>query len=261
MNNRTSSIFKLVLTTIFWAGNFHLAPIAVKYISPLGASAHRYFWGVAVLVLMGVFLKKSFRVARIHWLPLVTTSIIGIFIFNYFFFKGLETTSPVNGAIIIALNPLFTILVSRIFLPTKIEKKYWLGLILGFAGVVILVTKGNLNLLGQNGIVIGDIFILIACLCFAFYNVMTKRYLGEISPLILTVYVSAISFVLFVLFSVPELSTSIWEPSWELIISTLLMGVLGTSIAFVFWNEGISDLGAHQSAIFINLVSGIYSFD
>ena len=97
------------------------------------------------------------------------TGVAGYFMFTSYI---ISLTSGLHVSIIDAALPLVTILFSDL-LKEKIQLNYWIGIVLGAAGVLLItIPSSNGN---QEVSLIGDTLILLSTFLFAFYTVLLKR--------------------------------------------------------------------------------------
>ena len=76
---------------------------------------------------------------------------------------------------------------AHIFLKDKLSKNLLIGSALGILGILIIIGKDLL----QNGMhvsPIGDFLILIATLCFVFYQIINKEIFNKFKPITITFY-------------------------------------------------------------------------
>lgn len=104
----------------------------------------------------------------------------------FFFYVGLAHTSGVKGAIITGMNVFLAILVSSlIFRFEKLNLRKVIGCCLGFAGIIIInVTPGKG--LGGSISILGEGFVLLAQVAYAFSNAFIKKYGNEDDPVMLS---------------------------------------------------------------------------
>ena len=246
--------FYLVIAAIFWGLNFHFAAFMLKESSFIESATWRYSFGVIPLLLLSLrsFRKTNFKAIPIKGILLV--GIVGLFGFNIFFFLGLKFTSPVNAALIVSLNPMITIYLSALILKTQITRSHIIGSLMSVVGVMVLLSKGDLFNLMSFNFNKGDFFIFIANIVFALQNVWVKQYRGSYSNLNFTTLTNFLCLLCFLLvLPVTSYSISV-EHGTNYWIWALGIGVLGTAIAYLLWNEGISQIGADKGGIFLNIV-------
>ncbi|RLQ94607.1 DMT family transporter [Falsibacillus albus] len=246
----------LIGFSIFTGATFNLAKYTVGYFSPSSAAAWRFGLAAAVMLTILVFtegIKKN--QLRRNAVSYVMLGIIGIFGFNALFFLGLKHTSPVNGALIMGLNPLLTTIFARIILKNSITKKQAVGIIFAFVGVLLVITHGSIETIRTLSISAGDLIVFAGNICWALYGVLGRRFIKDGTPLSTTTYtmvVGAVSLAAVSLFSsnhtsLPGIPIEAWG---AIAFMALFTSVLG----YLWWNQGIKEIGASKTSLFFNLV-------
>lgn len=238
----------LVLSIVLWGANFNLSQPALAELHPLAAAAGRF--GVAALVMLAVVAVRRERVPLLRYarayLPL---GLVGIAGFNVFFFYGLQSTTPVNGALIQATNPLVTALLAALFLGERPGLRQMLAFPVALLGVgVVLLGGGNSLSLAP-----GDTLIMAANLCWAAYIVMARKMMPPVSGIANTaalMVVGAVALGMAVLVAGVPLSM----PGVPAAGAVLAMGLGGTVLSYLFFNAAVAKLGAGRTALFLNLV-------
>lgn len=236
------------LAAVFWGANFNLARPVLAEMSPYIAGASRYVLAAAVMVLI-VWIKKDMIPLR-HWKAYVTLGVVGVFGFNLFFFLGMETSSAINGALIMGLNPLLTAIIGYLILGDRPTTRQLIAFPIGIAGVAIVVLGAG----AQLTVSIGDVYILIANFNWALYNVLVKKSMPkQVSGIastagIMTVGAAALSLAAWMH------GDSVVVPSMGAGAALLMMSLGGGVLAYLFWNASIARLGPSKAAIFLNLV-------
>ena len=218
------------------------------------AGTWRYLLGVVVLSLINIRHIPRFQVLRKNARPLFGIGLIGLFGFNMFFFLALQYTSPVNAALIVALNPITTTFISHYILKSSITKSHLLGSLLALTGVVILLTRGDWQILKTLRFSIGDLFMLIANILFALYHVWVKKYSHLMGNQEFTWATNCICLLgFFMVLPIQGKSiTLVHTPGFYL--ATFGCGALGTAIAYLLWNRGVTLTGPHKAGLFMNVV-------
>jgi drug/metabolite transporter (DMT)-like permease len=247
----------LTLSACFWGLTFNFADYTVGHLTPPASAALRFTLAAALIsLILAPQLRKVIAVAKRNLGIFALISMFGVFGFNTFFFLGVQFTSPTNGALIQATNPLVTALVAAVLFKEKISGNHKLGTGISFIGVAALVLLGSAQGLAAPNL--GDICFLIANICFAFYAVLQKRYVKDSTPIITTGVTTVIGFVpLWIVAAsvaprpTPDVLAGL---PWQVYAALLFMGALGSVLAFVFWNRGIRVIGVADTAIFFHLV-------
>lgn len=246
---------KLGLTAFFWGLMFHLGKYAVGYLSPEVISGWRFLLAALVLVpLVGLREGLDWAGLRRHALPLVVMAVVGIGGFNIALFHGLRLTSPVNGALIMALCPALITVFSAALMRERVRGRQLAGLALGLAGVAVVVSQGSLSRLLALSIQRGDLFVLLAATCWAVYSTIPRRFIHGLPPLQVTVGTIALGGVLISLFADLTQPHFFRVPPAGVVVAVAAMSLLGSVLAYLWWNDGVKQVGAARAALFMNLV-------
>ncbi|MDI1298143.1 DMT family transporter [Methylotenera sp.] len=246
--NNINTYMMATMAAVFWGANFNLARPVVAEMGPYIAGASRYILAAIIMVLITQIKRESTPLR--YWRKYLALGIVGVFGFNLFFFLGMQTTSAINGALIMALNPLLTAILGYLILQERLSTRQIIAFPIGIIGVAIVVLGAGAHL----KISIGDTYILVANLSWALYNVLVRKIMPkDVSGVantagIMTVGAIALSFVALSQgdrLIVTTLSTA---------IALMIMTIGGSILAYLFWNASITKLGPSKAAIFMNLV-------
>lgn len=246
---------KLALTTFFWAAVFHVAKFVVGIVSPLYAGSWR-FVGAALLLVPLIALREGWPLPalRRNAMALLVMSAVGVAGFNLGLFYGLRQTSAVNGALIMAFNPALTVALSALLNREPVSARQLFGLLLGLSGVVMVVSRGSWHTLASLSFSFGDVLVLAGSLGWAAYSVIPKRFVTGLSPLQVTGSTIAGGAALMAACAAVAAPDFLQPPSLPVAAAIVFMGLFGSVLAYMWWNEGVQALGAPSVAIFINLV-------
>jgi drug/metabolite transporter (DMT)-like permease len=247
-------VVKLTLVAVIWGGTFIAGRVAAPEMSAATAALWRYV--VAAVVLVVMLLVREGRLPKLNagqWIRVVLMALTGVVGYNLCFMAGLETVTASRGALIIALNPAATMLGAALFLHEPVTLPKIAGMALALLGVAIELSGGNPLKLFDGGVGIGELLLMACVLSWAAYTLIGKRLTG-VSPLAITTYAAlngAAMLGVAVLargeLGLPHISGKAW-------VAIVYMGTLGTAVAFVWFLEGVQQLGPARAAIFVNLV-------
>jgi drug/metabolite transporter (DMT)-like permease len=257
MNGKVFTITLVIFSAFFWGSNFNAAAIVVKDIQPLFAAIER-FTIATLFIFIFLFLKQrpNFLAIKNDILPITALGLIGITGLNVTFFIGIKSTSPMNGALIMAMSPITTALLAAIIDKHKITYLKLLGMIISFIGVALVISDGNILKLLRLQLRSGDLLIICSNLSMAIYTIGCRKFIKHSTPLQVssfTMLVGTIGIVLFALFY-PTSHQRISDISYENHLLLAYMGIAGSVLAYLFWNIGIRRLGAPNTSIFFNFV-------
>lgn len=181
---------------------------------------------------------------------IVTLGIVGVFINQWSFFKGLQTADPTTSALILATTPILTGVLAAIFLKEKLTIRMFIGSVVAITGIYFVVTKGTFTSIHVDR---GLLWIVLTMVTFAIMIIMTRRLSNRMSPLAITLYSNivglfvSIPFV-FLLDSPLRMSSNFSD--WALLIVT---AIVVHGIANLIWNNYIRYVDASKASILSNL--------
>ena len=240
----------LLLTSLIWGGNFVVGKTLVGHASPMTLTTLR--WAIAILFLFPLVLwkEKTFFPPRKAILPLIIMGITGVALFNLFQFWALEKTSATNVGLISTLNAISIAIFSSVFLKERLNILQLFSMLLSFLGVVLVLTKGDMNLLFTMKFNLGDVYMLIAVCIWGLYSVCSRWATKTVSPIMATCYSGVFGLIILIPFNLTEFT--ITKVDTAFVVSILYTGVISTVLCMIFWNIGVQKIGAITAGIFLN---------
>ncbi|MEY2587252.1 MAG: hypothetical protein RLY11_1101 [Bacteroidota bacterium] len=182
------------------------------------------------------FAKKAYtEVPKEIIRPIVVSGFLGTFFPAYLFCIAQTKIDSSLAGILNALTPLTTIAIGTAFFNMKLGWTKWVGMILGFAGMLVLLLNGNkeisFNYIGYAS------FVVIATICYGLNVNVVSKYIQNTAPMhIATIaFTSLIIPTLIILgitgyFTDPRLINGEWTSGT---IAAAVLGILGTGVASV----------------------------
>ena len=132
----------LVLTLLIWSFSFLAAARLRPDLGLADAVAARF---LPVLLGAGalLWLRRPQRVPRAAWWRVGAMGLLGVPVYNFAFLHGLKTVPTGTAALVIALNPVFTAVLARVFLKEAFGLRRTIGLVLALAGVFVVIRGGD----------------------------------------------------------------------------------------------------------------------
>jgi drug/metabolite transporter (DMT)-like permease len=239
----------LLCGAAIWGVNFVAMKFLLAEIAPVNLILLRFISGSIRLFLL-LFFLEDVKVPLKDFYRLCLLGVIGIAVYQFLFTYALKNTSVTNVAVIINTAPLYGGLLSSFFGYEKFDKKTFFAIVLGFVGVYVLISKGELLSLGVGDLK-GAIFALIACFLWALYTIMAKPMLDKHSPLKVTTYSTLAASILLCGFApfyldVKEAS-ALSSMGWLSLVFSIVFSIV---IAFFLWYRGVSKIGASRTLIY-----------
>lgn len=172
----------LVLFALF-ASLFTLSKTALDYSEPFFLIGSRMtFAGILLLAHQYFFNKENFVVKLNHLLPLFLLGLVSIYITNIAEIWGLQFMSSSKACLIYSLSPFVAALFAYIILKERLTSKKWLGLVIGFVGILpILFTEVSFQQFAKDLLIFsrGEVALLIAVFASVYGWIMLKRIMKE----------------------------------------------------------------------------------
>ena len=257
MNKINLAYILLILTTIFWSGNFIVGKAASFYqIPPFSLNFYRWFFAGLILLpftLNEIIKKKSYLQRNIGlYLVLGITSIT---IFNSIVYYSLYHTQVITGLLMISTIPVWIIFISSILNIEKSNKFQIFGVVLSLIGVFSIITKTDINIIKNLNFNKGDLSMVIAMLSWAIFSSLLKKKTHKITQIALL----QIVIICGLIFLIPVYLVEIYL-GYKINIDKPFLFTLSYVVffpgllSFLFWIKGISIIGTNRSGIFLHLM-------
>lgn len=245
----------LIATQVLWASALVVARGAHELIPPIGFSFWR--WLVAA-VIMAPFAIPKLRSSQINW----QGKIPKIFYLGCFLALGstgliwaVQFTTATNASLVAASQPIVTALVAWLLLKDRLSKLQVLGVVSAMVGIVVMVTRMDLQVLIGLSFNPGDAIMLASVFFYAFYTIHLHRWLTGIHPLLMLFLVSISGSLVLIPPAIAEaIIVGTMVVSWHSIGAVVYMAIIPTVIATTMWNASIGAVGPNRASIFLNLL-------
>ena len=241
-----------LIAVVIWSFNIAITRYVADYISPVSISFYR--WLLAFLLLTPFMLfrvYKQWTLIQPHLHQLAILGACGMVLYQGLAYSAAHHTTATNMGIINAFIPVFTVFISMLILKEIPNRFAVIGSVLSFVGLLYLMSQGDINQLLHLGGHWGDILMVMAVFCYAFYGVFLKKWQLKL-PLLLSLYVQ-IAFAL--LFHLPFVWALGLDPintdNWS---SVAYAGVFPSLLAPLVWMLAVQSLGPNRTSIFMNIM-------
>lgn len=243
MNSKTAAAFAFL--GIIWGTNFIFMRQASEWISPVQIVFLRVLCGFAPIAVMA-WMQKAVRREHLKYTGhFLVMALLATVIYYWAFASGTSLLlSGVSGVLSGAI-PLFSFIVAAIFLrQEKITVMRLCGLMLGFAGVILIAKPWQVS--GESISLAGVGYMILGSLSVGISFVYAKKFLADkqIAPLALTTYQIGLALVILACITPFTGITAIAQDSTASLGLIIGLGLLGTGVAYLTYYYLILNLGA-----------------
>ncbi len=252
-NNKGIGHLSVIITIILWGSTFISTKVLLRDFQPVDILFIRFVMGFLALV---VFCPKLLKTKGIkEEVTFVGAGLSGICLYYLLENIALTYTTASNVGVIVSASPLFTAVLSRIFIKTegRLGLNFFVGFIAAMCGIVIISLDGFKP--GVN--ITGDLLSVLAAFMWGCYSVLTKK-IGDFGySVILT---TRRVFFYGIIFMLPFVFFCGFSPDMKLLFkginlfNFLYLGLGASALCFVTWNFGVNVLGAVKSGVYIYLI-------
>jgi drug/metabolite transporter (DMT)-like permease len=185
---------------------------------------------------------------------ILAMGVVGLTVFNALFYLAAHETTAVNIGILQGAMPVLVLLGSVVFFHTKLGAFQVAGVAITIAGVALVVSQGDLAVLAALEINRGDLFMLLASLCYAAYA-LGLRNRPQVSPISLLTIISTVAAIATLPLAMTEalMGRMVWPSlyGWAVVA---YVTVFPSVMAQLFFINGVGLIGPARAGVFINLV-------
>ena len=242
----------LLLQSLLASGTHLVAKVVVTQVDPFTLTLVR-----SLIAAGGMFLVLRGAGGRLgierRDLPLILfLAFLAVPVNQFLFLIGIRYTTASNAALLYATTPILVVLFSRWLLGEKLTRKRIAGVLLGFAGVTIVIFERGIDASIEN--LTGNLIIYCAVLAWGLYTVLGKRLIATYGPIRSTSLTLIIGTFLFLPIGIWTAAQFPYErlglDSW---LQIFYLGIITSVVAYLLWYYALSRAEAGKVAVFTNL--------
>jgi drug/metabolite transporter (DMT)-like permease len=239
----------LIFALVLFGSQHPATKIISADIEPFLFNFIRFFFAGLALA---PFAMKGPSVSKKDLLQISILGFFGIFLMSVISYIGLKLSTATNAVIFINVWPLFVAVLAPFLIKEKVKLKTVAGLIVGFLGVIIVLSNGmNFAELVHQDYFLGNMLILFAALCLAIFTMYNKKFVLKYGGLKVVFYSVCSGTVLLFLGSIVTGEISgLSQISIENWLITLWIAIPTTAIGWVIWFRSIDVIGLVKSSSF-----------
>lgn len=229
-----------------WGTSFAAAKIGLRELSPLDLVIVRFTLASAIFGVMLFLMRGSNRIEKRDIPTFFILGFVGITSYFYIQFTGLQYTTTINSALIIATTPIMVGLIGQILKIEKINGVMACGIVIAFSGVALVISHGELSGILQSKTLIGDMALLFNAIVWAGITLYGKKILQKYRPMVAMAYMHIFGTLMLLPFAFLPVANSplflsgrVFAISWQTFTAILYLAVLCSVYAYYMWYVGI----------------------
>jgi drug/metabolite transporter (DMT)-like permease len=243
----------LVLLALIWGASFMLIKIADRQLEPatliLGRVASATLL-LAAIALLQLGPRRTLAELRSAWRWLVVVGLVNTAVPFWLLSWGETRIDSGLASIIQGAVPIFNALLAfAFFREERVGGIRLVGLAIGFVGVALLVGAQ------PEGKLLGALAVVAMALCYAIGTLIAGRHLRGTPPLVVALASTGVSTIAALPAGVIQAPAAMWHG--ETIAAILVLGFVGTAIAYLLFFELIQRAGANYATLVTYLVPPI----
>ncbi len=245
---KTKHWIAFIALGLIWSSSFLWIKIGVQELGPMALVAFRMLFGALTAAAYAVYQKTQWPTDRKTLLSFAILGPTSLAIPIFFISWGEQTIDSAVASILNATVPLFTLLIAHFWLhDDKITLQKTIGLLTGFAGIIILFSEDLLASQHQN--VIGQLAVVLASLFYAGSAVFARKTTAHVEglargalPLVTaTLFMWIVGPLAEKPFLIPQLPIT-----W---VAALWLGVLGSGAAMLMFYYLLHEIGPTRTTL------------
>ena len=252
---------RLLGMAVIWGASWPWGRVVAQSMPPLTGAALRFMLvGMALLVwlLSAQGTAPLRRLSGAQWLGLSAAAASGICAYAVFFMYGLQSVAAGRASVVVALNPVLTLLLAAWLFRERLNLGIVLGMLLAVSGALTAITQGHPLQLLNGGMGRGELLLLGCVVSWSAYTLLGRKVLKGIDALTATTVAAVLGSLMLLLAAAWIEGVAGWQQvfvaplkAW---VSIAALAFGATTLSYSWYFRGVQHLGVGVAAAYIVLV-------
>jgi len=241
-------------TTLLMGSSYPFAKDVLGVMSPLLYSASRYLVASLFLFAMLALMRRPMTLPQRDWVPMILLSLIGVSLFQACWGLAMARSAPSLGSIVMTTTTAFSAILAWLG-SRKLPALGWAGIVIAFAGVVLVVNNSLTTLTLSFGSLDGTLLWVLAAFAWALYVDRGAPYNLRLGALPVMAWTTLIgSLVLLPISLVFDSLSEFARLDDRLLGYWLYTAIFPVGVAFLGISAGLDRLGVSRVMVYMYLI-------
>ena len=250
----------LTIPPLLWAGNAVVGRLVAPLISPMTLNLLRWLLAFCLLLPLASWVLRPGSPLWAQWRRFLLLGLLSTSGYNALLYLALNTSTPINVTLVGASTPVWMLLIGRMVYGQAISGRQMFGAALSIAGVVLVMSRGEWAQLAGLRLVVGDMYVLLASMGWAYYSWLLARPTPESAPIRADWAAFLLGQIVFGLVWSLAFASVEWGLTdtrlhwgWPLAAALVFIACGPAVVAYRSWGAGVGRAGPAVAGFFINL--------
>lgn len=246
---KAQGILLLIFVNVMWGLSFIFSKTALGEGMPTMTLAFlRYAMTAAIMAPICLHKEGGIRLHR--WAPLALIStLLGITIYYYFEYSGLQHTTASAASLILSLVPMMTLLYRVLVRHEQLSLLRWACVLFSLAGVYLVIRS---DVGTDTGSFLGNLLMICACLCWTGYIIISKPLLEACSSTRVTTWQSIAAIVTLAPFALAEHKAWV-AVSMKAWVYIFLLAAVCSALCYLLYGVALRSVDSLTVSLSINI--------
>ncbi len=249
-NGPLAAVGLYLIASALLASNPVLGRAVAHVVPPIGLAFWRWLLAFLMILPLAIpgLLTHRHRLLT-EWRRFLLLGFLGQGISGAIVYYGLERTSATNASLIYATSPVMVLVIAAIWLGDRIRPRQVAGILLAMAGVLVILTRGDPEVLRHLSFNLGDLLVLIGAVSWSVFTILLRQTRNPL-PVVTSFAANALAGVLVLAPFYLWESVTVRPVPFTIATTLSLLGValFASVLAFLAYQKAIARMGVAQAS-------------